>query len=242
MPSILKLCILSLAAAVPFGYATDQSSPGEAGVTSPPIVILQPPPDYPSGWFGRRIPGKAVVGFLVDPNGVPRTIYTVSCTKPEFGEAAVRCVSRWRFKPGIVNGVRVWFRMVVPINFDPSSASPQLSDNKVYELKEVDVRPAFRFKSEVFYPPALRSAFVTGEAVVGFVVDARGVPRNLHVVSCTRPEFGMAAAAAIAKWSYRPGFANGTPVATHMAQKIKFDLTAEGPGKAPQVQITALIE
>ncbi len=56
--------------------------------------------------------------FIVDTNGDVRNAYAIRATAPQFGEAAVAAVSRWKFKPGIRNGRPVNTHLQVPVSFN----------------------------------------------------------------------------------------------------------------------------
>jgi TonB family protein len=61
--------------------------------------------------------GEALIDFSIGPDGVPTDLKVVSATAPEFGEAALICVSKWRFRPAFVDGRAISSRMQIPIVF-----------------------------------------------------------------------------------------------------------------------------
>ena len=87
-----------------------------------PRTVFQIAPEYPYAMKSAGVTGEVTVGFSVDENGNVYDAHVISATNGEFGDAAVRAVSRWRFEPGRLNGKRVAFRTSVPIAFNLNDA------------------------------------------------------------------------------------------------------------------------
>jgi len=83
----------------------------------PPRARSQPPPVYPFEQKRTGLGGEVVVSFRVDETGRVYTSQVVKSTAREFEEAALRAVDRWVFQPGMKDGKKVRFGMVVPIVF-----------------------------------------------------------------------------------------------------------------------------
>ena len=123
--SWLPLCVLLLstlgrAAGQPEGVVPVSRGPANwAGAASheiydlvavdqPPRVIDQPAPHYPlGGELPRTVGGSTLVDFVVDTQGRVHNAFAVTSTQKQFGDAAVRAVSRWIFQPGRKGGVPV---------------------------------------------------------------------------------------------------------------------------------------
>jgi len=82
-----------------------------------PEVILQVPPDYPYQLHSAGITGEVTVDCIVDFHGDVRNPFTGTSPHPEFGIAAVRAVSKWKFEPGQRRGRAVNTHVQVPIIF-----------------------------------------------------------------------------------------------------------------------------
>jgi len=82
-----------------------------------PIARYQARPEYPEDLKRAGITGDALVDFIVDPNGDVRNAVAVRPEHREFGDAACRAVSKWKFRPGWKNGRAVFTHMQVPIVF-----------------------------------------------------------------------------------------------------------------------------
>lgn len=86
-------------------------------LSSQPIPVSQRRPVYPFELRRRGISGEAVVVFVVRTDGSVSDAAIVKASDIRFGQAAVDCVSQWRFRPGIKDGTPVNCRMMVPIYF-----------------------------------------------------------------------------------------------------------------------------
>lgn len=86
-----------------------------------PRAKVQPAPEYPFALRQAGIEGSVAVEFEVDTAGRVVTARALNGTTPEFAQAAVRAVLKWRFEPGRKDGRAVPFRMVVPIGFSLSA-------------------------------------------------------------------------------------------------------------------------
>lgn len=74
---------------------------------------------YPSVLRDSRVAGRVVVEMIVDENGRVRegSARVVDASHPAFGEAALRAVERFRFRPAKMAGVPVPVRVTIPINW-----------------------------------------------------------------------------------------------------------------------------
>ncbi len=87
-------------------------------VDSPPVPIVQIPPVYPISARMKGIEGWVVVRFIVDEKGRVSHIRIVE-SKPKgvFEDSVIRCVSRWRFKPAVFEGIKVKTLVQTKIRF-----------------------------------------------------------------------------------------------------------------------------
>ena len=66
--------------------------------------------------------GSGTVEFVVGTDGHVISAEAVNSTHRDFATAAVDAVLRWKFEPGTINGRKVRFRMVVPVQFNWTGA------------------------------------------------------------------------------------------------------------------------
>jgi TonB family protein len=109
----LTMKLLSIVLALAFWAV-----PAFAAADSVPVAIKKTAPQYPFEAFQEGISGSVVVEFVVDTEGNPTELKAVESSGREFEAAAVLCVAKWKFKPGVRDGKKVKTRMRVPIVFD----------------------------------------------------------------------------------------------------------------------------
>lgn len=85
-------------------------------------------------------------------------------------------------------------------------------------------RPIAVYQQAPVYPFELRMGNVQGRALIDFVVDKEGVPKNVYAIESTHVLFGLAAERAVRTWRFIPGAVDGKPVNTHMQVPIVFNL------------------
>jgi len=117
---------------------------------------------------------------------------------------------------------------------DEAAAMP--STDPVYNLSQLDQIPVARYEAKPVYPSALKQAGVTGEAIVGFIVDSAGNVSNASAVKSTHAEFAAAAVEAVAKWKFSPGQKGGKAVNTRMLVPIMFALSGPSIGGNPKAE------
>lgn len=74
---------------------------------------------YPAVLRDSRVNGRVVIEVIVDEDGRVRagSARVVEASHPAFGEAALRAVDRFRFRPGRMAGVPVPVRVTIPIQW-----------------------------------------------------------------------------------------------------------------------------
>lgn len=91
-------------------------------VDQAPKILSKAEPSYPYTARRRKIAGKVIVRFLVDPKGKvqkPRIIEA----NPEgvFEDSVLAAIRKWRFKPGYFKGKAVATWVVLPVHFKLTS-------------------------------------------------------------------------------------------------------------------------
>lgn len=92
----------------------------EAGALDAPLTVLaRIPPLYPLDAKRRGIEGWVKIRFVVNPKGAVEALTVLESRPPGLFEPAVRSsVSRWRFRPGTVEGIPVRTRAETTIRFE----------------------------------------------------------------------------------------------------------------------------
>ena len=97
----------------------------------------------------------------------------------------------------------------------------------VFNLADLDQVPQPKYQAKPVYPFEMRRAGVTGEVVVGFIVNVNGDTQDAYSIKSTQREFEAAAIAAVMKWKFRPGKKGGKAVNTRMQVPIVFSISDE---------------
>ena len=94
----------------------------------PPTPIEQFAPRFPFAAKKDGVSGTAVVEFAVGKNGKVSDVVVVQATRKDFGDSAVECISKWKFRPGKVDGrVSVFkIRQTFPFDLGNSQANKPL--------------------------------------------------------------------------------------------------------------------
>jgi TonB family protein len=91
----------------------------EGQESAPLKIFLGPMPDYPKAFLKDKIVGKALVRCEVDANGQVSEPSLVEASHPEFGEAAMKVIRRWRFLPKVEQGFPRSSKVQIPFEFSP---------------------------------------------------------------------------------------------------------------------------
>lgn len=153
-------------------------------------------------------------------------------------------IEAWRFKPaqkkdgtpayanlGMQYEFRPKGRGDVPVSEEAREILRDLAKNPgaIARLKDLDqpLKPLSR-RSPVF-PTALKEAGRDGEAQIEFFVDRNGDVQLPRVISGSAPEFGYAAAQAVATWRFEVPRKAGKPVVVRAQIPMEFSLSAGKP-------------
>ena len=108
-----------------------------------------------------------------------------------------------------------------------ASASPVVDGPQIFEPSMLDVQPKATKQPRPHYPFAMKKQWISGEVVIGFIVDATGAVTSAHVLRSTRPEFESEALGSVSRWQFKPGKKGGLAVSTRMQVPIVFTLNNE---------------
>lgn len=80
-----------------------------------PVPVEQDQPNIPPSLKGEA--GKVFVAFIVDESGNVKAPRVMKTENEALNEVALKCVSKWSFKPAQKGGSNVAMRVIVPIRF-----------------------------------------------------------------------------------------------------------------------------
>jgi len=95
-----------------------------------PTVISKVEPEYTNEARRKNISGNVLLSLVVDKDGIPKNIKVLSPLDPGLDQKAIESVSKWRFSPGMKNGIAVAVLAQVEVSFrlcSPECANPDLS-------------------------------------------------------------------------------------------------------------------
>jgi periplasmic protein TonB len=90
-------------------------TPGK-GVTAP-RAIYEPDPEYSEEARKAKYQGIVVLAIVVDPLGHPREVRVARSLGLGLDEKAIEAVQKWKFAPGVKNGIPVAVRVNIEVNF-----------------------------------------------------------------------------------------------------------------------------
>ncbi len=114
---------------------------------------------------------------------------------------------------------------IVTIPQSPRTGNIGAGMKDLFDLANLDQIPVARFQARPVYPFEMRRAGITGEVLVGFIVDSNGDVRDAYAIRSNQREFEAAAIQAVMKWKFRPGRKGGRAVNTRMQVPIVFSIT-----------------
>jgi TonB family protein len=237
-------------------------SAGELGWTIPPKAVKHLPPQfqydeapkpiltsapvYPLELLQKGTEGKASVSFTVDTQGRAHVGSVTNYGDPEFGLSAGAMVASWLFEPAKNNGRPSWCILTRVQGFDREGHGfpvNKSADRLLRELQEspcpilnnardLDAPPKGRFLVGPVVPDAVRTANVKATAVIKFIIDHAGHAQLPSIVSASTPEYGWAAATAVARWQFAQPTRNGLPADVFVMVPLVFNPAVSGsPGR-----------
>jgi len=164
-------------------------------------------------------PGYTVVlQVSVSPEGKP-TATTIVRSEDSTGEqllnrSAIALAEKMTFPVRQKDGQPVAYKLQAPFEFpvadDEGAAAAALPQPRLVEA----IQPP--------YPPTLAAAGTVGGAILEVQVSATGQLTQLRLLRASHPEFGEAALAAVAKWTFRAAESGGAPVESRGRLAISF--------------------
>jgi TonB family protein len=125
------------------------------------------------------------------------------------------------------------FPPVIDFRWDPRYTSTAPDMDPIMDISEVTLQPIGRYIARPIYPEALAEKKVPGVVEIEFVVLKDGHVSDVSIISGTNQLFGEAAAAAVARWTYKPASVDGKPVNCRLMFPIFFDMTDEVTSNLP---------
>ena len=87
------------------------------GGVSSPVVVIKVDPEYSEEARKVKLSGSVLLAIVVDTEGRARDIHVSRSLGMGLDEKAIEAVEKWRFKPGLRNGLPVNVRATIEVNF-----------------------------------------------------------------------------------------------------------------------------
>ena len=229
LPHSVRLLFITALAAL--------SSVVALGVRTAPSVAQAVNPDYPAELKKAGVEGKAVLKVAISESGEVSSVEVVSADKPEFGDAAVAAVKRWKFNPAKDGDKPVAIKVNLPVVFSippeeklnivfgrevfKDITAEVFSENDLESLLQVVTPPV------AFWPANLEGDPEASEVHVSLIVGPTGETFNPEIRGTIPNELIVPTLRAVAKMKYAPPMKNGAAV--HVATDAIVMFTASTP-------------
>lgn len=199
------------------------------GAKTPPSPLDTVTPAYPESLRESGQDGEVKITFTVTDKGLVEDPVVMEATAPEFGEAALKVLKEWRFRPATEDGKPVSMKVTLPFKF---SAAPEDKLNaalgrKVFapindpivKSKKLDEQPIVVSRVRPMYPPQLAGSGQSERVKVTVVIGPDGLVYNPSIDAIEEKAFYIPALVAAARWTYEIPKVDGEPV------YAEFDMT-----------------
>lgn len=188
-------------------------------------------------WFTQRgvDSGEVRAAISVDSDGNLKDCLITAYTTPEFADAVLAALKRWRYHPAKANGrptascsdLLVEFRSEgVVVQTLPGAMIRRAFDSldEHYRYKPSQLRDLDRIPTPVHVvPPVASSDDLIHTVTVEFYIDEQG---NVRMAAVPRTSAGdvyaAAAVAAVEQWRFEPPLRRGRPVLVLAQQEFNF--------------------
>ena len=194
-------------------------------------------PVYPFELLRDDVGGQATVAFLINSHGQIVHTVAVKSSRPEFAAALAAALAADHFDPALRKGEVTATIARQEQDFSPSEKwiGPYSPQDERRLLRELEKHPekivaASKLDEGVrplalplpIYPPNLLGRGTAGEALLEIIIDEAGRVHLPRIVSASQPEFGYAAAQAVAAWNFSVPKVGGQPVLTRIQVPFRF--------------------
>ncbi len=190
--------------------------------------------------------GEARVVINVDPDGKLSDWLVVGYTMPEFADAAVRALKRWKYEPARLRGEPVGTTSELIFHFETQgtlvvsqTAMENLQARSIRlmagayayrpcTLKDLDRIPTPIYTVSPLYPADLAAKGIGGRVAIDFYIDETGSVRMPAGSPKDNSELTAAAIAALRQWKFEPPTRSGRPVLVKATQVFNFGVAKDG--------------
>ena len=221
---------------------TVQSDPSATAHISPGVIAGQRlsfvNPVYPDVAKKAKLSGTVVLHALIGKDGKMEKLDVLTSSNPIFNNSAMEAVSKWTYRPYLLNGNPTAVDTSITINYSlnpdpaptpspapsPSASNPQPSTslNQPMHIGGDVTAPVVLTHVDAPFTQIAKMARVSGTVEVSLVVDKNGVPTQVHVVKGLGGGLDENALKAASQYRFKPATFKGEPVAANLHLNFGF--------------------
>jgi TonB family protein len=204
-------------------------------------IVSKVNPVYPQEAKEQGIQGAVVLHAIIGADGTVQELVVIS-GPPELQKSAIEAVKQWVYKPYLLNGDPQEVDTTITVNYSLSNPSPSsapqpqaentdgdasqsgASDSGAYNIGGSVRPPVLAYSVDPSYTEAARKAKLSGNVIVGLVVDSNGQPQNVRVARGLGNELDEKAIEAVQQYRFKPATRNGEPVPVNLKVEVNFQI------------------
>jgi TonB family protein len=216
-----------------------QAAPGGQARLSAAVVegmiLTKVDPVYPAEAKAAHVQGSVILHAIISKTGTVERLDVIS-GNGMLVNAARDAVSRWTYKPFLLNGEPVEVETSITVNFTLSYSDSATmvgqnpaGDEAVDGVKRIGgdvIGPVLIYVPEPEYTELARQDKVQGFVLISLVVDEQGLPQHVHVSRGLGDGLNEKALEAVRQYRFNPASENGKPVAVYLNVEVNFELAA----------------
>jgi TonB family protein len=166
--------------------------------------------------------GTTTVRLTVEKDGVPHAVRGDGA----FGDAPVRAVESWQFKPALGKGAQVEATGQVEFKCRPAESAEETPplDGPRYRVGGSVSAPVLLSKTEPEYSDEARKAKLQGVSMLSVRISPEGKATDIHVVRRLGMGLDRKAIECVKRWRFQPGMKGATPVMVEATIEVNFRL------------------
>jgi TonB family protein len=227
----------------PLSPGSDSTAPitGEPRQVSGPVrvsggvaagmLISKVDPVYPQDAKDARVQGAVVLRAIISKTGTIRDLQVVS-GPPELTDSAKDVVNQWRYKPYLLNGEPTEVETTITVNYSlEGSAESHEPSGGANEASGVPRKigggvsaPLVIHQVPPEYSAEAKAAKFNGIVLVNLIVDANGLPQNVHVLRGVGMGLDMKALEAVKQYRFKPAMEDGRAVPVELNIEVNFKI------------------
>jgi TonB family protein len=175
----------------------------------------------------NHVSGTVMVALTIDPEGNPQNVHAVRGVGMGMDERAVEAAKQYRFEPTLdENGLPIPQTITLPLKFNAANPGDPAADSTIAPMHRIGPRvtsPTLLTKVDPQLSEEARKAKFTGVVLVNLIVDARGMPQNVHILHGVGMGLDENAVAAVKQYTFKPATEGGKPVPVELNVEVSFE-------------------